>query len=182
MQLDINILMLSTALSFMVVLTLYMFFKDKSTNKKLKDFEYVIEEMNKQLFAYEKKLKKSNNEDDQDRLKNNIKEEILSEFDNEIKKVLVNELKELIDKLVHTINTLKQEFDTNKEEINIRLERLEEKTKEYMSVPTSAAIDENRVKALFKAGYNKEEIARELHVSVSEISFILNILNLQKGE
>jgi DNA-binding NarL/FixJ family response regulator len=152
-----------------------MFFKDQATARKLKDFEYAIEELNKQIFILQKKQKNDTSKD----LKETLKQEILKEFDTEIKNVLVKEIKDLIDRLVETLNTLRQNLDTTKEDLELRIERLEEKTKEYMSMPTTATIDENRVKALFKAGYKKEEIARELHTSVGEVSFVLNILNLR---
>jgi len=175
MQLNSDILLFSIVIAFLIIFLLYMFFKDQATARKLKDFEYAIEELNKQIFILQKKQKNDTSKD----LKETLKQEILKEFDTEIKNVLVKEIKDLIDRLVETLNTLRQNLDTTKEDLELRIERLEEKTKEYMSMPTTATIDENRVKALFKAGYKKEEIARELHTSVGEVSFVLNILNLR---
>ena len=176
MQINSDILLFSVIIAFLIVFLLYMFFKDQATTRKLKDFEYAIEEFNKQIFILQKKQKNDTSKETKEKLK----QEIIKEFDEEIKRVIVKEIKDLIDRLVETLNTLRENLDTTKEDLELRIERLEEKTKEYMSVPTTATIDENRVKALFKAGYKKEEIARELHTSVGEVSFILNILNLQK--
>ena len=175
MEFSSDILLFSIIVAFLIIFLLYMFFKDQATTRKLKDFEYAIEELNKQIFILQKQQKSDTSKE----AKENLKQEIVKDFDIEIKNVLVKEIKELIDRLVETINTLRQNLDTTKEDLDFRIQRLEEKTKEYMSMPTTATIDENKVKALFKAGYKKEEIARELHTSVGEISFVLNILNLQ---
>jgi DNA-binding NarL/FixJ family response regulator len=105
-------------------------------------------------------------------------ESVKSQIDSGIQKVLVKELKGFADSLVESISEIKTAQQAIKSNLEARMDRLEERTKEYLSVPSSAALDENKVRALHKAGYSKEDIAKELHANVSEIAFILNILNL----
>jgi len=57
MQLNSDILLFSIVIAFLIIFLLYMFFKDQATARKLKDFEYAIEELNKQIFFYKKNKK-----------------------------------------------------------------------------------------------------------------------------
>jgi len=152
----------------LVFFLIYMIYKDSVTTRKLKDYEFAIEELNRQLFLVEKMQKNSGN-----------KEEI--DIEAEIQRILSRELKGLGETLIDSISEIKQAQLNLKSNLEARMDRIEERTKEYMSVPTSATLDENRVRSLHKAGYSKEEIARELHANVSEVSFILNILNLSNN-
>lgn len=149
----------------LVFLFIYMIYKDSVTTRKLKDYEFAIEELNRQLFLVEKTQKSAGG-----------KEEV--DIEAEIQRILSRELKGLGETLIDSISEIKQAQVNLKSNLEARMDRIEERTKEYMSVPTSATLDENRVRSLHKAGYSKEEIARELHANVSEVSFILNILNL----
>ena len=152
----------------LVSFLIYMIYKDSVTTRKLKDYEFAIEELNRQIFLVEKMQKQSGQ-----------KEEI--DIEAEIQRILAKEFKGLGETLLDSISEIKQAQYSLKANLEARMDRIEERTKEYMSVPSSAALDENKVRSLHKAGYSKEEIAKELHANVSEVSFILNILNLTEG-
>lgn len=149
----------------LVFFLIYMIYKDSVTTRKLKDYEFAIEELNRNIFLLDKNQKKGSEKPELN-------------IEAEIQRVFSKELKGLADTLIDSIGELKKAQANLKNNLEARMDRIEERTKEYMSVPASAALDENRVRSLHKAGYSKEEIARELHANVSEVSFILNILNL----
>lgn len=173
MNLPINLsddlILMITGSLVLVFFLVYMIYKDSVTTRKLKDYEFAIEELNRQIFLVEKAQKQSVNN----------KEEI--DIEAEIQRVLARELKGLGETLIDSMNEIKQSQVNLKSNLEARMDRIEERTKEYMSVPSSPSLDENKVRSLHKAGYSKEEIARELHANVSEVSFILNILNLTAG-
>ena len=149
----------------LIVFLVYMIYKDSMTTRKLKDYEFAIEELNRQLFLLEKNQKGGD-------------EKIMAEVEAEINRLFSKELKGIADTLMSSINEIKSIQANMKNNLETRMDRIEERTKEYLSVPSSPTLDENKVQSLHKAGYTKEEIAKELHVSVSEVSFVLNILNL----
>ncbi len=167
-SLNDDLILMITGSLVLVFFLIYMIYKDSVTTRKLKDYEFAIEELNRQIFLVEKMQKNSGE-----------KEEV--DIEAEIQRVLARELKGLGETLIDSINEIKQSQVNLKSNLEARMDRIEERTKEYMSVPTSATLDENRVRSLHKAGYSKEEIAKELHANVSEVSFILNILNLTDG-
>jgi len=170
MNLPINDELILIILGSLVVVffLIYMIYKDSVTTRKLKDYEFAIEELNRQIYLVEKTQKSMPK-----------KEEI--DIEAEIQRILAKELKGLGETLIDSINEIKNAQMSLKSNLEARMDRIEERTKEYLSVPSPSALDENKVRSLHKAGYSKEEIARELHANVSEVSFILNILNLTEG-
>jgi hypothetical protein len=163
-----DLILMITGSLVLVFFLIYMIYKDSVTTRKLKDYEFAIEELNRQIFLVEKMQRQSGEREEVD-------------MDAEIQRVLAKELKGLGETLIDSINEIKQAQVNLKSNLEARMDRIEERTKEYMSVPSSPALDENKVRSLYKAGYSKEEIAKELHANVSEVSFILNILNLTEG-
>ncbi len=149
----------------LIIFLIYMIYKDSTTTRKLKDYEFAIEELNRHIFLLEKNQKSGN-------------DKIMAEVETEINRLFSKELKGIADTLMSSINEIKAIQANMKNNLEARMDRIEERTKEYLAVPSSPTLDENRVKALHKAGYTKEEIAKELHVSVSEVSFVLNILSI----
>jgi DNA invertase Pin-like site-specific DNA recombinase len=170
MNLPINDELLLVILGSLVLVffLIYMIYKESATTRKLKDYEFAIEELNRHIYLVEKTQKNMPQ-----------KEEI--DVEAEIQRLLAKELKGLGETLIDSINEIKRAQSALKSNLEARMDRIEERTKEYLSVPSPASLDENRVRSLHKAGYSKEEIARELHANVSEVSFILNILNLTDG-
>ncbi|MCV6608812.1 MAG: hypothetical protein OIF32_11400 [Campylobacterales bacterium] len=143
----------------LIVLFFYVISRDKQTQKQLKLYERSIENINKNIFKLEKKMEQSIN---REQLHNTLDIEL-----DEIKEPIYRSLKEL-----------KSAIEASKATVETRVEGLEEKAKEYMSIPMSASLDEGRVVSLFKSGYSAEEIAREIRANVSEVTFVLKLKGL----
>lgn len=165
LPIDENIILVVLGSLLVLIFFIYIIYKDSVATKKLKDYEFAIEDLNRHIFMLEKKI-----ETDKDTTKIKVADEI--------QKALTKELKEFAGTFMLSIKELQSAHELGKYDLQNRIARLEERTKEYMSVPSAGILDENRVKALYKAGYSKEDIARELRANVSEVSFILNILSL----
>lgn len=143
----------------LIILFFYVISREKRTTKQLKLYERSIENLNKNLFKLEKRVEKA------------ITKEYMQEF-------LDEELEGIKTPIYNSIKELKQAVDSTRNSVKNRVDGLEEKAKEYMSIPMSASLDEGRVVSLFKSGYSTEEIAKEIRANVSEVSFVLKLKGL----
>jgi hypothetical protein len=152
---------------FVVLFVFYTYYKDRLLNKKLRDFEILVEELNRELYTINQQHKSEI--------------ELMQKRQQDETKILISkELKIIAQTILESVNELKIRQENIRSSLEGKILKIDEKVKEYIKVPASTNVDQNRVKALFDAGYNKEEIAKELHTNVGEVGFILNILNLQK--
>lgn len=142
-------------LSVLIIIILYIFviIKDKSTKKRMNSYESSIEHLNKTIYRLEKNL-----EEKIDLIKSEIKTDIK-------------------DPLFSSLENIKQDVDQTSSTVNTRVGNLEEKTKEYMSVPVKN-FDEQMAISMFKSGQSVAEIAKELRCNESEISFLLKVRGL----
>jgi len=160
---DLILLFLGTAIVLLVLV--YMLYRDAQMSKKLKGYEFALEELNRQIYLLEKNQKKLLNE-------------TTTDIGGEMRGYVQGELNRVATDLVESIHEMKASYEYKIDGVLTRVERLEGRTKEYLSMPSNAALDEDRVISLHKAGYGVDEIAKELRANVSEVSFILKINTL----
>lgn len=144
----------------------FIFIKDTSYNKNIRSMAIAIEELNKEIFYHKKRVDELGKalKNSQDRLSN---DEIYAEIERSnfdyIKPVSV-----AIKNLQHSQGELEHS-------LNARMQNLESSIKQ-ISLPASIhANDDDKIIALYNQGISLEMIAKELHLSKSEVEFVLKI-------
>ena len=144
----------------------FLYYRDAVIGKKLRIYETSIDALNREVYKLRKEQRKYFSSENLD-------------IDEEVKGILSKELSAFTAQVLDSIKEIRISQEEALEKLQYRLEHLEEKTKEYMAVPSSmVGLDEKRVISLFHAGYSTEDIARELRANISEVAFILKLNNL----
>jgi uncharacterized protein YoxC len=151
---------------FVLFFVIYVIYKDSALNKKLRSYEFALEELNRQIYVLEKKQKKS------------LDESITKTNENlqdHTQHLLNTKVTQMGQNIIESVSELQENQDYMQQEMYSRIEHLENKFNEYLAVPNKTTLDEKRVIALAGAGYTAAGIARELHANLSEVTFILNL-------
>ncbi|MDE5591787.1 MAG: hypothetical protein K2I63_02350 [Helicobacter sp.] len=163
---------------FLILITLYLYFKGVENIKKLKRHEHSIEEINKEIYRLQKKLKF--HENDLESFKQNIKQKIYQDIRIEIKNLIDTNLHSQIIPIRNDMELLQDDYKQHKEDLETKILSLEDRIKEFAYTPTSATnIDEGRIIALFKDGWSIDSIAKELRIGKGEVDFTLKFANLE---
>lgn len=145
-----------------LLLIIFLAYRDSVFTRRLKTYEAGIEALNRELFKFESRLKNHQNE-------------ALAALENDLKRQGAEAIAQSVRRLQEALQTEAIERDTQ----NMRLDRLEERITEFLSVPGTASLDASRVISLHNAGYSPEEIARDLRANVSEVALALKLNNLE---
>lgn len=151
------------SIAILVLLFIYVIVREKENKRRLNSYEKSIENINKNIYKLEKKIDEN--------IGNNISTEELEKMKRELTATIK-------DPIYKSLESIKETVKISKSDVESRVGSLEEKAKEYMSIPISAGLDESRVVSLFKNGYTPEDIAKELRSNVSEINFLLKVKGL----
>lgn len=160
----------------LLLLITYMYFRDSGIVKRLELYEIAIDDLNKRLHGVESK-----NED----LSPNIKNQNLTKFSQELSKIeeeLTNRLDDMSDPLLKTIRAVKNmevEIKRIDDSVNSRISRLEDNSKLSSISKGAKLVNEKAIIALYKEGYNTEEIAKTERTPIGEVELILRIANLR---
>jgi len=131
-----DVLLLALLGAAMLLLALFVWYRDDRIGKKLAAIERAIETLHKQLHLQEK------------RMEHFVKKEEL-DLESRIRQEASGELAGFAETLVESVRELREEMDHVHRESGERIKRLEERTKEYLSVP-NMALDEKRVVSLHR--------------------------------
>jgi len=141
---------------FMFLLFYYVMKVEKGIQNKLVALELSVEELNKEVFALKKELKKATSLD------------------------ALKDLEKIIETIVDDIKAIEEKNKTLylslKEEIKrISTEIKKNKIPEYTSITRH---EEEKIINMYKSGYKVEEISRELRIPAGEIELILKFANI----
>ncbi len=171
------ILEMLTFIAFAIVLMLlisYFYYKDRGIIKQLESYEVAIDDLSARLHKVEQK------DDPQ-----NFGLENIANFEQTLSKIeegLNDRLDDLSDPLLKTIRALKDmeiEIKRINNDVNERINRLEENTKLSTMSNNAKLINEKAIVDLYKAGYSAEEIAKRERTPIGEVELILRIANLR---
>jgi len=156
------------ALLSMIILYLlyYVYDKESYYNKNLRSIASVIEDLNRDVFQLQNKLSQTTKKIDLNK-KNMSDEEIYQEIERTVY--------DMTKPLVLTIQELQNSGLSNVSELEKRIAYLENGVKQ-INIPSSLhAKDDEKVISLYNQGVSIDTIAKELHLSKTEIEFILKI-------
>ncbi len=156
------------ALLTMIILYLlyYVYEKESYYNKNLRSIASVVEELNRDIFQLQNKLSETTRKIDYSK-RNMSDEEIYQEIERTVY--------DMTKPLILTIQELKQTSLSNVTELEKRIAYLENGVKQ-INIPSSLhAKDDEKVISLYNQGVSIDTIAKELHLSKTEIEFILKI-------
>ncbi len=168
MTLDYMLIAIGVAVIYIVY---YIFSKDIDTNKNLRAIASAVEDANRQIYMLEKKIfnieKKLNGE----------KEREMN--DEEIYQEIERSVYDIVNPISLHVNTLSQDLSDLATVVDTRLINLEGGIKQ-ISMPSSVyGNDDNKIISLFKNGREIDAICKELHLSKTEVEFVLKINKLR---
>ncbi|MCI5633622.1 hypothetical protein [Helicobacter sp.] len=183
---DVNI-MLWGGIGIAVVLVLlivYLYLKESESNKRTRRYEKSIEELNKEVYRLQKRIKEQ--ESALEHFKVGIKAQIYQDTRLEMKNLLDTNLNTQVVPLRADMESLKVQWQShqkaleNIEYLENKIFSLEDRMKEFAYTPTNPInIDEGRIIAMFKDGWSVDSIAKELRVGKGEVEFTLKFANLK---
>ncbi|MGP1450554.1 MAG: hypothetical protein ACTTJS_05465 [Wolinella sp.] len=150
----------------------YFYIKDVETSKRLRSFEKSIEELNKQLYRLQKKLKDDEAETlaEQSRARDELHEEIKGILDAEATKNR------------RAISQIETRIEELHERLEDKIMGLDERVKELGYFPSSPnGVDEGRILGMFKDGWSIDAIAKELRIGKGEVEFTLKLANIDNS-
>jgi hypothetical protein len=161
----------------LVLLVVYLYYRDKGLIKRLELYEVAIDDLNSRLYDVEKNGATFSS--------SSAKDIDVTEFSKHLRKVeeeLTSRLDDMSDPLLKTIRAIKDmevEIKRIDDRVNSRISQLEETTKLSSMSSGSKLINEKAIVALYKEGYSAEEIAKTERTPIGEVELILRIANLR---
>ncbi|MDE5603611.1 MAG: hypothetical protein K2I71_06835, partial [Helicobacter sp.] len=135
------------------LLMVYFYLKDIDNTKKFKRYEKSIEDLNKEVYRLQKKLKTY--ESDLESFRQKFKQQIYQDIRLEMKNLIDTNLHSQVMPLRSQMERLNEEYKQYKEEIEGKIFMLEDRIKEFAYTPTNPTnIDEGRIIAMFKDGWS----------------------------
>ena len=144
----------------------YVFSKDSEYNKNIHAVASVVEELNRELYYLKNTTNKILN--NQSHMSD---DEIYQEIEKSVYRI-VQPLSVGIKKIQENIQTLDIQIDS-------RISSLEIGVREILKPSSPSNIRDDKILSLFHDGYNVEEISKELHISKSEVDFVLKLNHIQ---
>jgi len=156
---SINILIFLVLTFAILFLFFYMFIRDKAIDKKFMLISTALEDINNEIYKLQKQ-QKANSLD--------------------VEKIVSERLDEVLDSLIQTI---KETQYKNQKEIEIlynKITKIEGDVKNF-SLPNFNSMmqkddKKEEIKSLYEIGWSVEDIAKQLHMNVGEVSFFLNLI------
>lgn len=152
------------------LIILFMYIKDRETDKRLSIYEKAIEDLNKRIFLLEKNQKKLMLSQEGD-------------IEQEIKKLersvnlKVQEATSPLEKSIKDIQWIVNKFQN---EIDSRIENIEVLIKDINAITSREEnINKERIIELFKGGMSIDEIAKQEKIPQGKVEFVLKLANME---
>ncbi len=152
------------------LIILFMYIKDRETDKRLSIYEKAIEDLNKRIFLLEKNQKKLMLSQEGD-------------IEQEIKKLersvnlKVQEATAPLEKSIKDIQWIVNKFQN---EIDSRIENIEVLIKDINAITSREEnINKERIIELFKEGMSIDEIAKQEKIPQGKVEFVLKLANME---
>lgn len=163
--------------AILILLIVYLYTKENDNLKRTKRYEKSIEELNKEVYRLQKKIK--NMEINIEQFKSGIKQQIYQDMRLEMKNLIDSNIHSQIIPLKSQMESISNKTETLKDMFENKIFNLEDRIKEFAYTPTSPTnIDEGRIISMFKDGWSIDSIAKELRVGKGEVEFTLKFANL----
>ena len=157
-------------LGFGIVLAIIIaliFIKDSETNKKFARYERAIESAMQENYNLKKQLVAlaSFKPDDDEQLK-------------DVKDELKEQINEKIVPIIRAIKSIERVIDDFANEQKDRMFNLEERTRDINKIAPSVINEEEQILKMFKDGKSAAMIAKDLHVGMGRVEFVLKFHKL----
>lgn len=155
----------------------YIYIKDIETAKFFKQYEKSIDDLTRQNYQKDKKIKLL--EERLDGFEKGQSTTSLSSLSNNLREEIQTTLNHTASNIYAEVNKLADEIRNDRDIFEDRIVLLEEKIKEVGYFPTNPnGVDEGRIISMFKEGYSVDSIAKELRIGKGEVEFTLKLSNL----
>ena len=160
-------------LGFGIVLAIIIaliFIKDSETNKKFTRYERAIESAIQENYNLKKQLAAlaSFKPDD----------EQLKDVKDELKEQINEQINEKIVPIIRAIKSIERVIDDFANEQKDRMFNLEERTRDINKIAPSVINEEEQILKMFKDGKSAAIIAKDLHVGMGRVEFVLKFHKL----
>lgn len=161
-------------LGFGIVLAIIIaliFIKDSETNKKFTRYERAIESAIQENYNLKKQLSAlaSFKPDDDEQLKD-VKDELKEQINEQINEKIVP--------IIRAIKSIERVIDDFANEQKDRMFNLEERTRDINKIAPSVINEEEQILKMFKDGKSAAMIAKDLHVGMGRVEFVLKFHKL----
>ena len=161
-------------LGFGIVLAIIIaliFIKDSETNKKFTRYERAIESAMQENYNLKKQLAALANfkPDDDEQLKD-VKDELKEQINEQINEKIVP--------IIRAIKSIERVIDDFANEQKDRMFNLEERTRDINKIAPSVINEEEQILKMFKDGKSAAIIAKDLHVGMGRVEFVLKFHKL----
>ena len=155
----------------LIIIIALIFIKDAETNRRFTRYERAIESAMQENFNLKKQIASLANfkHDDPDEL---------DEMKKELEKKLQTELNEKIVPIIKAIKSIERVIDEFASEQKDRIFTLEERTRDIGKITPSAQNEEEQIVRMFNSGKSIESIAKDLHLGVGRVEFVLKLHQL----
>ena len=161
-------------LGFGIVLAIIIaliFIKDSETNKKFTRYERAIESAIQENYNLKKQLValSSFKPDDDEQLKD-VKDKLKEQINEQINEKIVP--------IIRAIKSIERVIDDFANEQKDRMFNLEERTRDINKIAPSVINEEEQILKMFKDGKSAAMIAKDLHVGMGRVEFVLKFHKL----
>ena len=155
----------------LAIIVALMLIKDSETNKKFARFERAIESVMQENFNLEKQISMLEGE----AFKNSEQYEPLKK---QIKENIDLQINEKIVPIIRAIKSIERVIDDFATEQKDRIVSLEERTRDINKIAPSVINEEEQILKMFKDGKSAAMIAKDLHVGMGRVEFVLKFHKL----
>ena len=155
----------------LAIIVALMLIKDSETNKKFARFERAIESVMQENFNQKKQISMLEGE----AFKNSEQYEPLKK---QIKENIDLQINEKIVPIIRAIKSIERVIDDFATEQKDRIVSLEERTRDINKIAPSVINEEEQILKMFKDGKSAAMIAKDLHVGMGRVEFVLKFHKL----
>ena len=155
----------------LAIIVALMLIKDSETNKKFARFERAIESVMQENFNLKKQISMLEGE----AFKNSEQYEPLKK---QIKENIDLQINEKIVPIIRAIKSIERVIDDFATEQKDRIVSLEERTRDINKIAPSVINEEEQILKMFKGGKSAAMIAKDLHVGMGRVEFVLKFHKL----
>ncbi|QPH87387.1 DUF6115 domain-containing protein [Campylobacter concisus] len=155
----------------LAIIVALMLIKDSETNKKFARFERAIESVMQDNFNLKKQISMLEGE----AFKNSEQYEPLKK---QIKENIDLQINEKIVPIIRAIKSIERVIDDFATEQKDRIVSLEERTRDINKIAPSVINEEEQILKMFKDGKSAAMIAKDLHVGMGRVEFVLKFHKL----
>ena len=155
----------------LAIIVALMLIKDRETNKKFARFERAIESVMQENFNLKKQISMLEGE----AFKNSEQYEPLKK---QIKENIDLQINEKIVPIIRAIKSIERVIDDFATEQKDRIVSLEERTRDINKIAPSVINEEEQILKMFKDGKSAAMIAKDLHVGMGRVEFVLKFHKL----